>query len=664
MSGNPFSRLINPTALAAAVVGLVSLVELAVANRKYGVFTGGFGQSRTVDTAGEITLFFAGYATAQAAVALLVWLAIARLNRSGGSWPTLFHFAFAYGGLNLGLLTAQYQLHSYFSDAVDFALIKQLGGGSIKDALLFGKNEIALGLAVLAAYLLTWCICWRIVRRWLPSAGSAPSPGALRLGLTWAAFAALLALIPRTGSDAAPGLNRMLSWGKSAALADLASDFDRDGYGLFGLRADAHPFDSTRYPLALDIPGNGVDEDGYGGDLVPVAIPRPVPETVPPEGGYHLILVVLESTRADVLGKRIDGKLVAPILTALAQEGSATTAAYSHVGFTTESLKSIFSGQLAPLPGDPSLFRELKKAGYRISVFSGQPEDFGEISATVGMRENADIFVDAEVLKDKRAFSFAAQGSLLVDEGILLEEFDKALGNPADWRSPQFVYLNFQSPHFPYHHAGVPSRFADPPVERSAISAENRAMVERTYWNAVAYADARLGELIARLKKLGAWKRTILAVTGDHGEALFEDGFLGHGHIINQRQFGTFFAVNRPHPGVAGPMALSDYRAVLLELLTGREFARQAHAPFMHIGPLDTPTKIGMAATPLGIVSLRLDTGEACFELPADCSRYEQLEGKRRQAIDRLVSRWGSERWAASERSRAGQAESKVTAGR
>ncbi|MDG2002990.1 MAG: sulfatase-like hydrolase/transferase [Novosphingobium sp.] len=651
MNGIPVSRFLTRPVLAFAVIGLVCVVELAIADRKYGVFSGGFGQSSAVDTAPEIAIFLAGYFTSQFAIAVTIWGLCARLNRRNGSWPALFHFSFAYGGLNLGLLNAQYQLHSYFSDVVDFALLKQLGGGSIKDALLFSKDEIALGVAALAVYLLLWWGCWRVARRWFPTAIAASqlSRGSKLLTISWLAFIAMLAIVPRTGSDTAHGLNRMLAWSKIGTLADLASDFDGDNYGLFGLRNDAYPFDSTRYPLALDIPGNGIDEDGYAGDLSPVAIPQPLPESVPPEGGLNLVLVIFESTRGDVLGKRLNGKLVAPNLAALAASGTAIAPSYSHVGFTTESLKSIFSGRLVPRRGDPSLFTELKKAGYGISVFSGQPEDFGDISATVGMRENADIFVDAERLKDKRAFGFAAQGSLLIDEAILLNEFDKALGTPEAWNEPQFVYMNFQSPHYPYHHEGVPRRFADPPVERSAISAENRELVERTYWNAVANADARLGELIARLKQLDVWERTILAVSGDHGEALFEDGFLGHGHIINQRQFATFFAVNRKLRDLQAPIAISDYRRTLLGLLQGKAETRRSQPPFMHIGSLEAPSTIGMATKEYGVVSLRLDTGKACFQRPSHCANYSKLNAPEREVIDKLVARWGTERWSISQ---------------
>ena len=640
--------ILRPRLAVPSVTLLVSAVELMIADRKYGTFTGGFGQANAVDTLPERLLFGLGYAAAQLAVGLLAYALCARLNRRGPAWATSFHYAFVFGGVNIAVMMATYQLHSYFSDAVDFALLKQLGGGSFKDALLFGKNEIVAGLVAFAGAAAAWWGLWRLARRLLGTDGiPARLPRGKTVAVAWAFWLILLAAIPRTGSDAALGLDRMLAWGTLENLAAAATDFDGDGYGLFGLQIDTHPFDAARHPLALDIPGNGIDEDEYAGDLTLVPIPQPRPFTLVPAKGPNVVIVVMESTRADVLGKRIDGRPVAPNLEAIAEAGAGLAPSYSHVGFTTASLKSIFAGQLEPRAGDPSLFAELKKSGYSVSVFSGQPEDFGDISATVAMRQNADRFFDAEKLKDRRSSQFAAQGSLLVDEGVLLGEFDKTLGKPTDWARPQLIYFNFQSPHFPYDHAGVEHRFAHPPLARAAVSAERRDQVERTYWNAVAHADAALGQLVTQLKVLGQWDNTVLLVTGDHGESLFEDGFLGHGHLINQRQFATFLAVNRPLPGVTAPLVISDYRGILLDLLAGRAPQRDAFQPFMHIGELDRPSTIGLAGTRFGIVSLRLDRGETCFERPAHCVNYDKLAGVEKQAADAVISRWGSERWAA-----------------
>src|SRR6476469_4829621 len=114
-----------------AVVLAVSLIELLLADRKFGLFTGGFGMSRAVDTLPERALFLAGYASEQALLGVAGWALVARLIRGRPGWAAAFVFARTNGALLLGVLAAQYQLAAYFSDAMSSALLKQLGGGSL-----------------------------------------------------------------------------------------------------------------------------------------------------------------------------------------------------------------------------------------------------------------------------------------------------------------------------------------------------------------------------------------------------------------------------------------------------------------------------------------------------------------------------------------------------
>ncbi|WP_120717069.1 sulfatase-like hydrolase/transferase [Tsuneonella amylolytica] len=639
----PWARLLAWVPLAVTLA--VAALELLLADRKFGLFTGGFGTSRAADTFGERVQFVAGYAAAMAIVGLAGWSLALRLTRGRAGWAPAFVFALLNGALFAGVLAAKYQLAAYFSDAMGFALMKQLGGGSLVDALLYSSSEIGLGLTALAALGIAAWIAAKFVARIVPADLPRPTGPSRRIRVAIvAAFLALAIAIPRGGGDAAYALQRTLAWGTLTGALDLATDFDRDGYGLFGIQHDGAPFDAARHPLALDVPGNGIDEDGYGGDLALVPLAAPLGPQLFTGRRPNVVVVVFESTRGDVLGKRLNGQPVAPHLEALAAAGAAAPA-YSHVGFTTESLKSLFSGALAPHEGDPSLLRDLKASGYRIGVFSGQPEDFGGISKTVGMRDSADVYVDAETLRDKRAFDFAAQGSLLVDESHLLGAFDRTLGRE-DWAAkPHFAYFNFQSPHFPYDHPGVDRRLTDDPLPRGDITAANAARVRDTYWNAVANADRWLGELVARLKAMDVWNDTILIVTGDHGEELFEGGFLGHGHVIDAEQFRTLLAVNRPGMLPPGPIGLADYRAILAAAIRGGKPPAVTVPPFMHVGALASPTAIGLAEPGGRLTSLRLDTGEACFREQGRCATYASLGKADKARVDSVVARWGSERW-------------------
>jgi len=630
-----------------ALICVLGGLELALADRKYGLFTGGFGQSQAVDTLVERLLFVAGYIASMAMLITAVWWIIVRIFRSKRSWPPLFFLVTIVGGSYALLLALTFKLRQYFSDTMSFTLMANLGGGSLTDALLFVSNEIFIGITALLLGMVGYILIFRWLSRKFPvqpGHPAWPARGRFVIGLFFSTL--LLAVtVPAASIDVQNGLNRTLAWGLFAEAANTITDFDIDGYGWVSSMPDQHPFDSARYPLALDIPGNGIDEDGYGGDLQLSGMDTQQPSTMISGKRPNLILIVMESARYDTIGKRINGQPVAPHLEAIAKSGSVIAPVFSHVGFTTASLKSLFGGALQPAIGSPSLLRELKSSGYGISVFSGQPEDFGDISKTVGMRENADIFIDGETLKHLRAFSNGAQGSILVDEKHLLKAFDENYAQPNKWDKPQFLYFNFQTPHFPYFHDGVPLELTDRALPRAEIDAANRVSLQQTYWNAVHYSDQQLGELVSRLKRDGVWDKSVVVITGDHGEDLFEDGLLGHGHNINIRQNGTFMVTNRPGVTTDGPIGLSDYRAIILSLLKGDKPHIAAKPVLMTIGDLDRPTQIGIAETGSRITSLRLDTGEACMVEQKRCANARSLTGAFRDRVDRLIRVWGSARW-------------------
>lgn len=632
------------TLLFAAIATL--LLELALVERKFALFAGGFGQSHILDTPIEVGLFILGAVAAHALLFGLFYLLLRALHGRERD-PILFRFNLLFFGVAAfaSALIAKFELLSYFSDAVSFQLIRNLGGGSLFDAFLFALNESALMLAGIAGALIAYAI---VVRRLRHRKGYAPRPAG-RSPLRWVIVVALavppIAALANMVPDTRYGLSRMTAYGLANMALEQVTDFDRDGYSWYSAQIDRHPFDASRHPLALDVPGNGIDEDGFGGDLVFTGADPVVPTPALPSRRKHLVVIVLESTRADLLTRRVNGRPVAPHLAALAREGSSFPYAYSHVGFTTASLKSLFSGALDPRPGEASLFADLKTNAYRIGVFSGQPESFGDISAVIGMREAADIFVDAETLKHERAFGFAAKGSLLVDETKILDAFDRRMGKAEDWARPHFVYFNFQSAHFPYHHADVPDILGVNPLPRGEISAANARRVQESYWNAVAYADSQVGAVIARLKALGVWDDTVLAVTGDHGEALFEKGFLGHGHVIEPAQTHIPFVLNIPGLASDAPLGLKDMRAILLQALGGVPAPERSAPVFLHIGSVDAPSAIGIVEHDGVFTTLVFGTEEVWFSDSGRRARYGQLKGADKVRADRLVTEWGRQRW-------------------
>ncbi|HEX8063711.1 MAG TPA: sulfatase-like hydrolase/transferase [Allosphingosinicella sp.] len=645
------SRLRPWWAIAFAFVVTLAL-ELGLVERKSEIFGGGFGQSKVIDRAGEWALFLPGLLVAHTALILACYLVLRALHRGrAGSSLFFLNFLFLTVGGICALLVAKFEALAYFSDAMGFELVRSLGGGSLFTAALYVLDEATLLGIAAAGAALAYYICYRLVCRHAAAWRCGPDPLRWRHLLALLVLAVPLALVAHLEPDVRYGLNRFTGFSTINLGLHRLTDFDRDGYSWFSAQRDGAPFDPERHPLALDIPDNGIDEDGFGGDFhfsgaAAAAPPRLALRANP----KHLVVIVLESFRGDAIGRVVAGRPVTPHLNALARQGTWVREAYSHVGFTTQSGISIFSGALEPRPGAPSLFSDLKSAGYRIGVFSAAPEDFGGISDTVGMRSSADLYVDAELLKAERAHESASLGSLALDGRIVLREFDRHFRGPADWRRPTFLYFNVQEAHFPYSHPDMPRFLPGRLAKRSEIKAANRAMVELTYWNAAAYSDWVVGQVIARLKAQGVYERTLILITGDHGEALFEEGFLGHGHVLNREQTRVPLILSDPELRVDGPVGLADYRGIVLRGLSGDAPPPPPRASvFQYIGTIDRPGVIGIVE-PGGVwTTLNLETEEVGFGDTGRRVRYRELAaGSAEKArADRLVDEWARQRWLA-----------------
>jgi arylsulfatase A-like enzyme len=111
-----------------------------------------------------------------------------------------------------------------------------------------------------------------------------------------------------------------------------------------------------------------------------------------------------------------------------------------------------------------------------------------------------------------------------------------------------FAYVHFREPHFPYDPPppydtlfGPAPIFPDGLQDWEAVESYNRAAargvevpaevldrIQTLYEGNLAYVDHLVGEILAELDRLGLAERTAVVLTADHGEALFEHGFIGH----------------------------------------------------------------------------------------------------------------------------------------
>lgn len=123
---------------------------------------------------------------------------------------------------------------------------------------------------------------------------------------------------------------------------------------------------------------------------------------------------------------------------------------------------------------------------------------------------------------------------------VLAGDLDQAVAASAG--RPFFVTLFFSQPHFPYTSSGPywsgagvegadPAlRFGKDPTRGEVRTAEDRAQIDALYRAALAETDAAIGEVLDGLRARGVLDDTIVVLTADHGEALYEcEACVGHG---------------------------------------------------------------------------------------------------------------------------------------
>lgn len=462
------------------------------------------------------------------------------------------------------MVTAQFQVLRYFKDGLNLLLIRQLGGGDIWSALHFAVNEltqliplIMAGVLVVAVLLFTWIRVGARLSHYFENAqwikGWLKTERLLYLNITLFLSAFITGFY-------LPVLNKNLGYSLAHQIYlfpwRYITDFDLDGYGLLPRPIDQAPFNSSLHPYAVEIIGNGVDENGVGGDL-----PRNMWQRLPTIwkaehlAPRNVLLIVLESARSDLYGAKYNDEWVMPNLRSLPGQELTLIA---HTAFTAPSITSIFNNVLSDDESGISLIDRFNQLGYRTAVFSAQNEGFGGQDATTGM-QRAEHFYDARSeSSDLRMYLSSSEIAAAIPAENVLMEFKKWMLT-ADTR-PFFAYLNLQELHFPYSPKNSPRSLIDKPIPRFSISEKEKEWLRATYYNTARAVDSDLANLISFLKQSKRFDNTIILVLGDHGEELFDFGSLGHGTSINYEQNSPVGKlINSPwYPEKSKPIGLSE----------------------------------------------------------------------------------------------------------
>ena len=231
----------------------------------------------------------------------------------------------------------------------------------------------------------------------------------------------------------------------------------------------------------------------------------------------NVLLITLDTTRADRLGCYGYDRAETPALDRLARNGTLFTRTYSHVPLTLPSHATILTGLLPPEHGvrdngrgalDPSFFTlavSFRARGYRTAAFLAS----FVLDKRFGLNRGFDTYEDRmqPAAKSEELLEMRNTGDVVCDRALAW------LRQNGD--NPFFCWVHFYDPHFPCTPPEIyRSRHKDP------------------YDGTIAFMDAQIKRLTDLLDSQGLSRRTLIVVCGDHGESFGEHREIGHGNFV------------------------------------------------------------------------------------------------------------------------------------
>jgi len=366
-----------------------------------------------------------------------------------------------------------------------------------------------------------------------------------------------------------------------------------------------------------------------------------------PTGPLDLVLVTIDTVRADRLPAYGYRGIDTPAIDAIAREGVRFDNAATTVPFTLPAHSSILTGVYPPRhgvrenvgyvldPSTPTLAERLRKGGYATAGFVSAFVLDGRWGVGRGFDTYFDHF-DPHQLEHGNMAAAQRDGAETVSHAVeWLDQRPRA--------KPFFLLVHLYDAHDPYT---PPEPFAS-------------RYPGRPYEAEIAYVDSLVGRLRAALEQRGLLEKSAVVVVGDHGEGLGEHGEQFHGYFVYDATVRVPLLLRLPGGELAGRTVETEVSHVdlvptFLELaglppvpgLDGRSLLGIAAAPFdrgravyseslyplLHYGwaPLRALRRAGtkyIEAPKPELYHLAADPGETSNVIRADRPQATELRG-------------------------------------
>lgn len=317
----------------------------------------------------------------------------------------------------------------------------------------------------------------------------------------------------------------------------------------------------------------------------------------------NVLLIVLDTVRADCLGVSGASPSPSPCIDAFAERGFSFRQASATAPWTLPSTASMFTGRLphetstgwhAPLNDEPTTLAEvLTQQGYETAGFVANAYCASETGLARGFLHYDDFSKSLGIL-----FRCTAVGRRLVLSDIPLrlgahlapgrrtaQDINTAFLAWTEQRGPRpfFAFLNYMDAHDPYLACSPfddkqPQSLADRRliefwwwIKKDDVTTAQTEYLRSSYVDCVRYLDAQVGELLNELEARQILNDTWVIITSDHGEHFGDHELYGHGNSLYEATIHVPLVIVPPggHSGrrVDTPVSLQDLPATILEMV-------------------------------------------------------------------------------------------------